>query len=251
MSRMPKLPELIVGGATLVAALALKLAYSRAGADALSWVLAPSCWLASLSGVELAHEPGAGFISRAEHLVVGPACAGINFLVTAWLALHFCVQGCLPGCRRKLQWSALSLALAYAATLCVNGVRISLAARLYQLDGYTDVLSKSQAHALLGVVLYTSALLGLCQWAWSWHARGLQLRAAAVARRAYGVYLCVVLGVPLLHGNWIHHPARFAAHAALTVIAGALVLLGFVATSWRGNPRTRPPLSAGAGAPRE
>jgi exosortase K len=220
--------ELTLALGTLCAALALKLAYSRAGADDLGWVLAPSCWLAQLSGVTLSHESAAGYISHAQHLVVGPACAGINFLVTAWLALYFCVQGQLEGCRRKLQWSAGSLALAYLATLLVNGLRISLAARLYQLDVYGTFLSKARAHALLGVVLYCGALLVLCQLACTFAARA-RLTAAALARRAYAFYLGVVLGLPLLHGSWLAHPRRFAEHAVLTAGTGALVLLLFIA----------------------
>ena len=41
-----------------------------------SWVLGPSAFVAELAGVELVPEPGAGFISRSAHMVVGPACAG-------------------------------------------------------------------------------------------------------------------------------------------------------------------------------
>jgi len=211
-----------VGGA-----LTLKLAYSRAGADALHWVLAPSCWLARLSGVALFHESAAGFISHAQRLVVGPACAGVNFMVTAWIALYLCVQGSLTGSRRKLQWSALSLAAAYAATVLVNGLRISLAARLYQLDSYGALLNKSRAHALLGVVLYCGALLTLCQLASAWVARRKQLTAAVLARRAYAIYLGIVLGLPLLHGGWLREPQRFAEHALLTAGTGALVVVVF------------------------
>ena len=222
-------PELTVALATVGAALTLKLAYARAGADALHWVLAPSCWLARLSGVALSHEGAAGFISHAQRLVVGPACAGINFLVTAWLALYFCVQGRLPSSRRKLQWSALSVAAAYVATVLVNGLRISLAARLYQFEGYTALITKARAHALLGVVLYCGALLVSCQLAAAWVGRRTQLTAARIARRAYAIYLGVVLGLPLLHGAWLREPQRFVEHALLTAGAGALVVLAFIA----------------------
>jgi exosortase K len=219
--------ELALALGTVGAALTLKLAYSRAGADDLHWVLAPSCWLARLSGVALTHESAAGFISHAQRLVVGPACAGVNFLVTAWIALYLCVQGSLLQSRRKLQWSALSFAAAYAATVVVNGLRISLAARLYQLQGYGALLSKSRAHALLGVVLYCGALLVLCQLASAWVAKSAQLTAAKLAHRVYAIYLGVVLGLPLLDGAWLRDPQRFAEHALLTAGTGALVLFIF------------------------
>ena len=213
--------EVLVGLGTLGAALALKLAYSRAGADALQWVLAPSCWLARLGGVALHHEGGAGYISHADHLVVGPACAGVNFLVSAWLALYFCLQG---GVRGKLRWSVCSLACAYASTVIINGLRISLAAQLYRLDIYGALLTPARAHALLGVLLYCGALLGLCQLA---ACRIAQLSAATVARRAYAVYLAVVLGLPILNRAYVREPARFVEHALLTAGSGALVLLAF------------------------
>jgi len=273
--------HVIVALGTIAAALALKLAYSRAGANELLWVLAPSCQLARLAGVELHYESGAGFISHSRHLVVGPACAGVNFLVAAWLALYFGLQARQPDTRRKLQWSALSLLSAYAVTLLVNGVRIWLAAHLYELELYGALLTKTRAHALLGVVLYCGALLVLCQLAalrcagrlrrddqartlasagceraarghaalpsalqpqaiqpvsatspigaQASHAPTSQPSAANLARRAFGVYLGVVLGLPLLNRAYLHDPARFVEHALLTAGTGALVLLAFTA----------------------
>jgi hypothetical protein len=58
-------------------AFSLKAYYSRAGADELLWVLAPSAWLAQfVGGIDLVYEQGAGFISHTHHMVVGPAGAG-------------------------------------------------------------------------------------------------------------------------------------------------------------------------------
>ncbi len=76
----PSRSTLIAGTGALCLAVGVKAFYSRAGADDLLWVLAPSAWLARLvGGVDLVYEPGAGFISHAHRLVVGPACAGVNF----------------------------------------------------------------------------------------------------------------------------------------------------------------------------
>src|SRR5262247_1434782 len=78
------------GACALGVALGLKAFYSRAGATELLWILAPSAWVARfLGGIDLVYEQGAGFISHTHHMVVGPACAGVNFLVICFLCLYF------------------------------------------------------------------------------------------------------------------------------------------------------------------
>jgi len=78
------------GACALGLAYLLKAFYSRAGAGELLWILAPSAWVARYAGgIDLVYEQGAGFISHAHHMVVGPACAGVNFLIIAFLCLYF------------------------------------------------------------------------------------------------------------------------------------------------------------------
>lgn len=200
---------------TLACGYWLKLSYSRAGADALSWVLTPSAFIAQLAGVPLVPEPGAGYISRSVHMVVGPACAGVNFLLASWLALYVSVQSRIKP-TRLLAASALCFVAAYLITIAMNGLRITLAAQLFSLDIYNDVWSKARVHRLLGVVLYSSALLGLCSAA-------QPLRAARGLFTGLGVYLSISLGIPLLNRAFLRDPAHFAEHAALT-LAGALAV---------------------------
>ena len=198
---------------TLTAAFGLKLVYSRAGAAELEWVLGPSCWLAQhLGGLALAHEAGAGWISHESRMVVGPACAGVNFLIVAWLALFFST----PAARRGLAWCAISLIAAYAATLGTNAVRIVLAARLYELPVYAGWLTPGRLHRVLGIVLYCSALFASCRLA------GTRAKLAP-----FYWYAGVVLGVPLLNRAFLRDPGRFAEHAAVTVGVGLSVWLVF------------------------
>lgn len=213
--------ELAVGALALLAAFALKRAYSTAGADQLAWVLAPSCWLASHAGLVLTHEPGAGFISHAPRMVVGPPCAGLNFMVVAWLALYWTAQARFGSARAKLGWLLASGLAAYLATLATNGARIVLAAHLFDATFYTGMITKAQVHRLLGVALYCSVLLVAC------HAALLATRAAAttaVQRLApLGWYLAVVLVVPMLNRAFVRGPERFAEHALSTLCAVCLV----------------------------
>jgi exosortase K len=216
---------------TLSGAYWLKLSYSRAGADELLWVLGPSAFVAELAGVELVPEPGAGFISRSAHMVVGPACAGVNFLIACWLALYLSAQAELrrPHILQLLAASALCLGTAYLVTVSVNGLRIALAAQLFSLDLYGSHLTKARVHRLLGVVLYSAALLATCLAAQ--RLQSSKVRQLGAARRlsvALCVYLGVSLGIPVLNRAFVKNPAHFAEHASLT-LGGALgVLLLFL-----------------------
>lgn len=212
-----------VAGLLLLLAFTLKRAYSSAGADALGWVLVPSCWLAvHAGGLSLAYEPGAGFISHVSRMVVGPACAGVNFLVVAWLALYFGAQAHFAGVRRKLVWLGTCGACAYLATIATNGLRIILAAHLFGADIYGGVLTRPRVHLLLGVVLYCGTLLLACEVIERRLSRAraaIRTRAAALRARSAPLlwYLGVVLLVPLLRRAWSGDPRRFAEHAVLTL----------------------------------
>jgi exosortase K len=198
---------------TLTAAFGLKLAYSRAGAAELEWVLGPSCWLArKLGGLELTHEIGAGWIGHRSRMVVGPACAGVNFLVVSFLALFFSAEGR----RRKWSWCVESLALAYAATLGTNALRIVLAAHLYELPLHAGWLTPARLHRVLGVVLYCSVLCGLCRLAGS---------RARPALAPFYWYAGVVIGLPLLNRAFLRDPGQFAEHTAVTLGVGLAVVL--------------------------
>lgn len=212
---------LLVASAALALAAALKVFYSHAGADQLLWILAPSAWLARwLGGIDLAYETGGGYISVAHHLVVGPACSGMNFLLIAFLALFF---GYLPrsgGTWRRLDWLAGALALAYGATVVTNGVRIVLAAHLYQLDVYGGALTAGRVHRLAGTVIYYGSLLAL------YHAVGALLKARGRRLVPLACYLLVSVGVPLGTQAYTNDPSRFLEHVAWVVaVAAGLTLL--------------------------
>jgi exosortase K len=228
-----------VAGLLLLLVFALKRGYSTAGADELGWVLAPSCWLAAhAGGLALAYEPGAGFISHTTRMVVGPACAGVNFLIAAWLALYFCAQTRFASTGRKLAWLGFCGATAYLATIATNGLRIILAARLFSADIYGSMLTKSRVHLLLGVVLYCGTLLlacGVIERRLSRTHAAVRTHAATLRARyaPFMWYLGIVLLVPLARRAWTADPRRFAEHAALTlgvtcVLAGSGWLFGML-----------------------
>lgn len=218
--------------AMLASAFALKLACSRAGADELAWVLVPSGWLAmQVGGFDLTWEPLAGYIGHHPRLVVGPPCAGVNFLVVAWLATFFASQRALSGAQRKLAWWAATLAIAYLATVGTNAVRIALAAHLQDAPIYTALITKARVHRVLGVVLYCGVLVALCR------ATSTRVRVAfatptfAAHLSWFGWYVGVVVLLPLANRAFTHDPGRFAEHATFTLAAGLSVLVA----SWLGG----------------
>lgn len=217
--KMPRPGTLLVGGAGLVLAFALKAFYSHAGADDLLWVLAPSAWVARvLGGIGLTYEAGAGYISAAHHLVVGPACAGVNFLLIAFLTLFL---GFLPRFegRARLDWLAGAIALAYLATIATNGVRIVLAAHLYELDIYGGGVTPERVHRLAGTVIYYGSLLALYQ------AVGALLKMRGRRLWPLVCYLLMAVGVPIVTQAY-GDVCQFLEHAAWVVaVAAALTLL--------------------------
>ena len=120
----------------LLCALTLKLYYSTASANQLRWILAPTTVLVELvSGTPFEFESHAGYITSDRSFVIAASCAGVNFLITAFLMLSL----------RKLwrdrsrnppvnvAWKFIPAAalFAYLATLVANTVRISTALRLH------------------------------------------------------------------------------------------------------------------------
>ena len=138
----------------------MKSYYRHASAGELSWILAPTAWLVSLvSGVGFAFEAGAGWVSREARFIIAPACAGVNFVLAAFLALS---MAWLPGIRsagsaaRRL---AGAFAVAFAAALVVNTIRIVIAIALHNGTIDTGGLDPAQVHRAEGIAIY---LGGLC-----------------------------------------------------------------------------------------
>jgi len=241
--------RVICAAVMLLAALTLKLSYSRAGVSELLWVLGPSCALAKLGGVQLSYEAGAGFISHRSHMVVGVACAGVNFLVASWLALYFSLEPRYNSLRTKLLCVVGSLFAAYLASVTANGLRIMLAAHLYEWPVYAGGWTPARAHRVLGIVLYCTVLLVLCSVA----ERGASRRCGSSALLWYtGVVVALPLanrGLSRLSSAAMESSSSgglLLEHALVTLGTAAGVFAAFRATVcmaavlrrrvWRGRP---------------
>lgn len=200
------------------AAVGIKAYYSRAGADQLLWILAPSAWLAKfVGGIDLVYEQGAGYISHKHHLVVGPSCAGVNFLVICFLCLYFSFA------RRfdtKTRWFVLSAIIAFAGTVATNGLRIFVSAHLWDATFYRTWMSAEEMHRVAGIAIYYASLLTLYM--------AVQSRIGTAAPKSAPLlwYVGISLGVPLLGRLYAGGGGDFAAHAAW--VLAVVILLTFV-----------------------
>jgi exosortase K len=232
LARWPSPPSLIAGVGALSLAFGVKAFYSHAGADELLWVLAPSAWLARfVGGVDLVYEHGAGFISHAHRLVVGPACAGVNFLVICFLCLYFSFAQRFTG---RTRWFVFSLLISYGATVAANGLRIFVSAHLWDADIYGGWMTPERAHRLAGVAIYYASLLTL----YCVVASIVGTRDGRVAPLFW--YLGVSLGVPLAGRLLAGGTSGLAGHAAWVAgVALALTLAAALPSALRNRIHCR------------
>lgn len=139
-----------------------KQAYRAASPDELAWILAPTARLVSLvTGSHFVAEAGVGWIDRDATFVIAPACAGVHFLITAFVVLVLGWLAAMRTARTTTSRLAGALGLAYAATLVVNTLRIAIALALHR--GALDLgdLDRGEVHRLEGVIVYLASLCAL------------------------------------------------------------------------------------------
>lgn len=209
-------------------AVGLKYHYSRASADELFWILSPTAALTeALDGLTFIEESGTGFVNYKHRVIIAPACAGINFMITAFCTAVLGFLHRLSTSRRQLVFTAASLAGAYGLTILVNAFRILISIELYQADIYGKWLTPATVHRILGIVIYLAALYGF-------------YRTAAFVSRRFGAdqslwklndllpfvcYLAMTIGVPLLNGVLHKNPADFKVHCQTVLVVGLIMLM--------------------------
>jgi len=140
--------------AILACAFTLKQLYSTASVNELRWILAPTTTLVELvTGASFNFESHAGYLSGDRSFLIAASCAGVNFMIAAFLMLSL-----IRLWRVNLSWKFIPAALlfAYIATIIANTVRISTA-----LQRPFDIswLSSNQLHRLEGILIYFGFLL--------------------------------------------------------------------------------------------
>ena len=253
-ARWNRTAQLIV---VLVCALLLKLYYSTASPDDLRWILAPTTALVELvSGTHFEFESHAGYLSANRSFLVAGSCAGVNFLITAFLMLS------LRKLWRPQRWTFIPVAAAsaYLATLVANTVRISTALHLQRTHLEIGGLSGNDLHRLEGIFVYFGFLLLLfivSERVSERTGNGFEHRASPLgsnrlvilrSRKSFGllrqlffpllVYYATTLGIPfttaILRGG--SAATDFWQHAAFVLLTPLLLLLPFAAFHlWKGK----------------
>jgi exosortase K len=212
------------GFVVLAGAFSLKQCYSTAGANQLRWILAPTTLLVELvSGVSFEFESHAGYISDDRTFLIATSCAGVNFLITAFLMLS--ARRLLAARSGEIPWMFVPATglMAYLATLVANTVRISVAMELHRTQAKVGSLTSEQLHRFEGIVVYFGFLLLL------W------LAAEAADRRErpgllgvlwipMAAYYAVMLGIPLANGGYRRGPG-FWEHSLFVVLVPLLLIL--------------------------
>lgn len=146
--------------------LALKLYTKQADSESLQWILRPTAyWTSILSGHPFTYEQGVGYINHSLRFIIAPACAGLKFWMITSLMLSWSFLHRIEGPKRKLTWTLLCFPAALAATIFVNGIRITLSISLPQILQTTEkgasLLTPAQLHTSIGTLIYFLSLLAL------------------------------------------------------------------------------------------
>jgi exosortase K len=208
----------------LLCALALKFYYSNATADELRWILAPTTAMVELlSGRSFAFESHTGYMSSDHRFVIAVPCAGVNFLITAFLML-----GLRRLWRDRLQevsWTFLPItaALAYVATLIANTTRICVALEIQRRSFEIDGLSGNQLHRLEGILIYFGFLLLLFMLT-----ERMELAKPRTALLfPLAIYYATTLGLPLLNGSY-RQGIPFWEHFAFVLALPLIIMIPFL-----------------------
>jgi exosortase K len=201
-------------------ALTLKYHYSTATVDQLRWILAPTTVLVRLlSGRSFEFESYTGYMSSDHTFVIAAPCAGVNFLITAFLMLSL---RRLWRDRFQISWSFIPVtaAVAYVTTLVTNTTRIYLALEMQKHSVEVSWLNANQLHRLEGIVVYFGFLLLLFMLT--------ERRRAGNPARLFlvplFVYYLMTLAVPLSMGGY-RHGAVFWEHSLFVLLLPLLLLL--------------------------
>jgi exosortase K len=231
----------------LLSAYALKLHYSVASANQLRWILAPTTFLVELvSGRQFAFESHAGYMSSDHTFLIAASCAGVNFLMTAFLMLM--LRRLWADRSRNVPWTFLPVAAltAFIATLLANTVRISIALQMPRAPLEAGWLSQEQFHRLEGIGVYFGFLLVLFVAAERWRsnepARSFTGPRQSDVKNGPGyalfgsfnvlfpliIYYATTLVIPLLNGAYNRAP-DFWEYSVFVLVAPIVFLLPVVA----------------------
>jgi exosortase K len=201
-------------------ALALKYHYSTATPNQLRWILAPTTLLVELlSRKSFEFESYTGYMSSDHTFVIAAPCAGVNFLITAFLMLT--LRRLWRDRFQGSEWHFIPFAavIAFGATLIANTARICIALSDLEISW----LTANQQHRFEGIVVYFGFLLLL-------FLVTDRMRSATPSRLLVplGIYYAVTLALPLVNGSYKQGAAFWEHFSFVLVLPLFIVLCPFV-----------------------
>ena len=208
-------------------ALALKQYYSTATANELRWILAPTTVIVELlSGRSFEFESYTGYMSSDHTFVIAVPCAGVNFLIMAFVMLA--LRRLWRERFESVSWRFLpiSMGIAYVATVVANAVRICVALEIQRRSLEISWLTGNQLHRLEGIVVYFGFLM---------------LLFVVMERREAGkiwvfpvvIYYAMTLGVPFVNGSF--HRVGFWEHFGFVMVIPVMVMLPVLIVKYVGQ----------------
>lgn len=226
----------VVGCAGLI-----KWYYATANVNELRWILAPTAGLVELiSGTRFAFESYTGYMSSDHTFVIAASCAGVNFLITAFLMLS--LRKLWSDRVTTIAWRFFPIAMlfAYGATIVANTVRIS-SSLLLRGRPLGFGLNANQLHRFEGIVIYFGFLLLIFVLSERMNFGGRLVQAAkrSTVRVSPGdivrqtifplvVYYATTLGIPLANGAY-RQGSDFVEHALFVLVIPLLLMLPVIA----------------------
>jgi exosortase K len=226
----------------LLCAAGAKLYYSTASVNQLRWILGPTTFLVELvTGYQFEFESYAGYIKSDRTFVIAASCAGVNFLITAFLMLALRKLWLHRSQTQSAAWRFIPLAglIAYLATLVANTVRISTALRIGRMPAEAAAwLSPAQLHRFEGIFIYFGFLLLLFVLSERLGSEsGPRAEASSLLRRALFpliIYYATTLGIPLVNGAYRSGSGTgdFWEHSVFVLVIPLLLMIPLATFRW-------------------
>jgi len=210
----------VIGGA-----LGMKWYYSAASVNQLRWILAPTTVLVEfITGRHFSFESHAGYMSSDHTFLIAASCAGVNFLITAFLmlVLRQLWKDWFKQTQTRWTFIPISAAVAYGTTVIANTARISIALQMQGMHLKLASFDAEQLHRLEGIIVYFGFLLMLFVLAeGGGESRRINLLRACVFPLT--IYYAVTLGLPLVNGAY--RQTAFWEHFVYVLLAPIVVIV--------------------------
>jgi len=212
----------------LAAAISLKQYYSTASANDLRWILWPTARFTEIiTGTHFTFEPYAGYMSADLSFLIASACAGVNFLIAAFIMLS--LRTLWNDRTTGIKWRTLffTTVAAFGITIVANTVRISGALWLNRSRPTLAGLDHNDIHRLDGILIYFGCLLMLFV-----ASEKLVNRSKSSIRTfiiPLAIYYAMTLAIPIANGA-LKQGSAFWEHAAFVIVTPMVIIAAAAAS---------------------